>query len=162
MATEMYLKIAGVDGEAEHEDHKDEIEVLSWSFGASNSSSIGTGGGAGAGKANLSDISFTKWVDKSSPLLFQALCAGEHYDEATLALYKVGGEGGRIKYLEMKFNNTMLTSLSVGGGGGEDRLTESMSLGFEKVVLTYTTQKIDGTAGGDVVGGWDIKQNRKA
>ena len=48
MATEMYLKIDGVKGEAEHEDHEDEIEILAWSFGASNTASVESGGGGGA------------------------------------------------------------------------------------------------------------------
>ena len=87
MATDMYLKIDGVEGETLRDKHAGEVEVLSWSFGGSNSSSVGAGGGGGAGRATLQDLSITKWVDSSSPGLFQAMCSGQHYDKGTLSIY---------------------------------------------------------------------------
>jgi light-regulated signal transduction histidine kinase (bacteriophytochrome) len=65
MAVDMFMKIDTVDGEAQDSKHKKEIDVLSWSWGLSNAGSAHSGGGAGAGKANVHDLSFTKWVDSA-------------------------------------------------------------------------------------------------
>ena len=43
---------------------------------------VATGGGAG--KANVSDLSITKWVDKGTPNLMQAVISGKQFGKATL------------------------------------------------------------------------------
>jgi type VI secretion system secreted protein Hcp len=159
MATDMYLKLEGVEGETKRYEHEKEIEVLAWSFGGSNSSSVSSGGGSGAGKANLQDISITKWVDASSPVLFQKMCAGFHFPKGVLSIYKAGGETP-LKYMELEFDGLFLTSVSTGGSGGEDRLTENVSLSFERVRMRYFIQKKDGTLEGETAGGWDLEMNQ--
>ncbi|WP_374595324.1 type VI secretion system tube protein Hcp, partial [Aquabacterium sp.] len=72
MAVDMFMKIGDVKGESRDKTHAGEIDVLAWSWGVSNSGSAHTGGGAGAGKANVQDLSFTKYVDKASPPLLLA------------------------------------------------------------------------------------------
>ena len=44
MALDMFLKLDGIAGESTNKGHKDEIEVLSFSWGVSNSSEIGAQG----------------------------------------------------------------------------------------------------------------------
>ena len=67
MAMDMFIKIDSIKGESVDKTHKGEIDVLAWSWGVSNSGSAHVGGGAGAGKANVQDLSFTKYIDKSTP-----------------------------------------------------------------------------------------------
>lgn len=160
MATDMFLKIDGVKGETQRKGHEGEVEVLAWSFGGSNTSSVGVGGGGGAGKANLQDISVTKWVDASSPALFQAMCSGKHFPKGTLAVYKAAGEKA-LQYLTLEFEEMFPTSVSTGGSGGEDRLTENVTFSFGKVTVKYLEQKADGTAKGEHVGSWDIRKVTK-
>src|SRR5919197_1518553 len=69
MAVDMFLHVDGIKGESRDAQHKDDIDVLAWSWGASNSGSAHMGGGGGSGKVNVQDLSITKYVDKSSPLL---------------------------------------------------------------------------------------------
>ncbi|MET1015409.1 MAG: type VI secretion system tube protein Hcp, partial [Leifsonia flava] len=45
MTSPMFLKLAGITGESVDAEHPDEIEVLSWSWGASNPGGGGFGGG---------------------------------------------------------------------------------------------------------------------
>jgi type VI secretion system secreted protein Hcp len=158
MATDMYLRIEGVEGESLRKDHEGEIEILSWSFGGSNSASLGGESGMGAGRADIQDISFTKWVDKTSPILFQKMCQGAHFPEGTLSVYKAGGETP-LKYLDLTFQSMLITSLSTGGSSGEDRLTENMTMAFRKVTVTYTVQTADGTKKGEEVGSWNVETN---
>src|ERR1700692_4311219 len=90
MAVDMFIKIDTVDGEAQDSKHKKEIDVLSWSWGMSNAGACHAGGGAGAGKANVQDLSFTKWVDSATPKLALACCAGKHFKDAVLVVRKAG------------------------------------------------------------------------
>jgi type VI secretion system secreted protein Hcp len=159
MATDMFLKLADVEKETQRHDHARKIEILSWNFGGSNSASMSGESGMGAGKVDLQDISFTKWVDKTSPILFQKMCSGWHFPEATLSVYKAGGEKP-LKYLQLDFKDMLLTSISTGGSGGEDRLTENMTMAFTKVTLTYTVQTADGTKKGEEVGSWNLATNK--
>jgi type VI secretion system secreted protein Hcp len=160
MAVDMFLKINGVDGESKDDKHKKDIDVIAWSWGISNSGSAHVGGGAGAGKVNVQDVSFTKWVDSASPKLMLACCNGTHYDDATLVVRKAGGTNP-VEYIKIKLTEVMITSISTGGSGGEDRLTENVTLNFAKFNLDYTPQDDKGAAGTAIPAGWDIAGNKK-
>jgi type VI secretion system secreted protein Hcp len=159
MAVDIFLKIAGVDGESKDDKHKKDIDILAWSWGLSNSGSAHVGGGAGAGKVNVQDVSFTKWIDSSSPKLILACCNGTHYDDATLVVRKAGGSP--VEYLKLKLQEVLITSVSTGGSGGEDRLTENVTLNFAKFNLDYTPQDEKGAAGTAIPAGWDVSANKK-
>ena len=159
MAVDMFMKIAGIDGESKDSKHKGEIDVLAWSWGASNSGSAHVGGGAGAGKVNVQDLSFTKYIDKGSPDLMLACCNGKHFDTATLVVRKAGENP--LEYLKIDMTEVMITSVSTGGSGGEDRLTENVTLNFAKVKLAYEEQTEKGASGAKPKMGWDIAANKK-
>jgi len=89
MPFDAYLKIEtpNITGESTDSKHKGEIEIYSFSLGASNPTTIGSAtGGAGAGKVSLSSFNFMKKTDKVSPVLFQACASGVHYAKATVTL----------------------------------------------------------------------------
>ena len=67
MASDIFAKIGDIKGESLDSKHKDEVEVLSWSWGVSQSGTTRPGGGAGAGKASFNDFNFTHRIDKASP-----------------------------------------------------------------------------------------------
>jgi type VI secretion system secreted protein Hcp len=159
MAVDMFMKIEGVQGESDDDKHKKEIDVLAWSWGMSNSGSAHVGGGAGSGKVNVQDISFTKYVDAASPKLMLACCNGTHYDEATLVVRKAGGTNP-VEYITIKLTEVLISSISTGGSGGEDRLTENVTLNFAKFNLNYTPQDKKGAPGTDIPAGWDIAANK--
>jgi type VI secretion system secreted protein Hcp len=160
MAVDIFMKIDGVDGESQDDKHKKDIDVLAWSWGMSNSGSAQVGGGGGAGKVNVQDLSFTKWVDSSTPKLVLACCNGTHYDTATLVVRKAGG-ANPVEYIKIKLSEVLITSLSTGGSGGEDRLTENVTLNFAKFNLDYVPQDSKGAAGTAIPAGWDIAANKK-
>ena len=91
MAVDMFMKIDGIKGESGDGKHPEEIDVLSWSWGMSQSGSAHMGGGAGSGKVNVNDLSFTKYIDKSSPDLYLSCCNGKHLKDAK------GGAGAKPK-----------------------------------------------------------------
>lgn len=160
MAVDMFLNIEGeIQGESQDDKHKDEIDVLAWSWGVSQSGSFHVGGGGGAGKANFQDISVTKWLDKSSPILMLYCANGDHFDKATLTVRKAGKKP--LEYLIITMKKVLVTSVSTGGSGGEDRLTENVSLNFRDVEVLYTEQKPTGDAGAKPEFKWSIAENKQ-
>lgn len=158
MALDMFLELEGkIGGESKDKTHKGKMDILAWSWGTSNAGSFHVGGGGGSGKANFQDLSVTKWLDKASPIL-QLYCAnGDHFPSGKLTVRKAGAKP--LEYLIITMENILITSVSTGGSGGEDRLTENVSLNFEKVELLYTEQKEDGGAGEKKEFKWDIGAN---
>ena len=157
MALDMFIKIGSLKGESRDSVHKGDIDVLAWSWGMSNSGSAHTGGGAGAGKANVQDLSFTKYIDKSSPSLQLACCKGTHYDDAKLVVRKAGDKP--LEYLTITLNEVIVTSVSTGGSGGEDRLTENVTLNFAKVKVDYIEQTKEGGIGDKPTYTFNIAEN---
>jgi type VI secretion system secreted protein Hcp len=157
MAVDMFLKLGDVPGESKDKVHKGEIDVLAWSWGASNAGSFHTGGGGGAGKVNVQDLSFTKYIDLSSTEIFLATCNGKHFPEATLVVRKAGESP--LEYLTITMEDVLITSYSTGGSGGEDRLTENVTLNFAKVKMTYKEQAPKGAQAQSPSVAWDIAAN---
>jgi type VI secretion system secreted protein Hcp len=158
MAVDMFLKLGDVKGESKDAAHKGEIDLLAWSWGVSNSGSTHTGGGGGSGKANFQDISITKYVDSASPKLLTACSKGTHYPEVTLVVRKAGDKP--LEYLKIKLNEVLVTSYSTGGSGGEDRLTENVSLNFAKFAVDYIPQDDKGGGTAAISSAFDIAANK--
>ena len=157
MAVDIFIKIDTVDGESRDKTHKKDIDVLAWSWGMSNSGSAHVGGGAGAGKVNVQDLSFTKWVDSATPKLVKACCDGAHFKDATLVVRKAGGSP--VEYIKLKIQEVLITSVSTGGSGGEDRLTEDATINFAQFSLDYAPQDEKGAAGTAINASWNIAEN---
>ena len=161
MAVDMFIKIGDIKGESEDKTHKAKIDVLAWSWGASNSGTTHTGGGGGAGKANVQDLSFTKYIDASSNALIKSCCEGTHHPEATLIVRKAGGTP--VEYVVLTLTEVLVTSVSTGGSGGEDRLTENVTLNFAQFKFQYQPQDEKGAKkGGTKDYAFDIAGNAAA
>jgi type VI secretion system secreted protein Hcp len=158
MAVDMFLKLAGVDGESRDKKRSKQIDILAWSWGMSQSGTTHMGGGGGAGKVSVQDISITKWIDKSSPVLVQKCAKGTHIDDGELVVRKAGDTP--LEYLTIKMTDIMITSVSTGGSGGEDRLTENVTLNFAEFEVKYQEQDDKGAAkGGSVDFKFNIAEN---
>ena len=159
MAMDMFIQIGALKGESKDKVHAGKTDVLAWSWGMSNSGSAHVGGGAGAGKVNVQDLSFTKYIDKTTPDLLLATCNGKHFPDALLIVRKAGEKP--LEYLKIKMTDVLISSVSTGGSGGEDRLTENVTLNFAKVSFIYKPQKADGSGDADITMSWDIAGNTK-
>ncbi len=157
MAVDMFLKLDSIKGEAQDKTHGGEVDVLAWSWGVSNGGTLHVGGGGGAGKANFQDLSITKYVDKASPVLLKAVTTGKHIKSATLTVRKAGDKP--LEYIVINLDDILVTSISTGGSGGEDRLTENVSLNFARVGVKYSEQKTDGSGAPAIPYNWDIPKH---
>jgi type VI secretion system secreted protein Hcp len=160
MAVDIFLKLDGVTGEAQDQSHKDEMDILAWSWGMSQSGTTHMGSGGGAGKVNVQDLSVTKYVDNATPTLMKFCCKGKHIDTGKLTVRKAGDEP--LEYIVIEFQELLISSISTGGSGGEDRLTENLSLNFREFHLTYKQQTKEGGDGGSPDVKWDIALNAEA
>ena len=91
-AVDYFLKIDGIEGEAQDKTHKNEIQLASWSWGETNTGSMGAGGGGGSGKVAMQDFHFVMGVNKATPKLVLACATGEHIKSAILVCRKAGKE----------------------------------------------------------------------
>ena len=151
MSFDMHLKFTGgkltIDGSSAHSKHKGEIPILAWSWGASNSGDLHGGNTTSGGKANVQDISITKYVDSCSNVLLNAVCTGARMDGAVLYVTNAVGDQTDFVILTLS-KGVLITSWSTGGSGGEDKLTENISLHFGAFKFEFQPQKPDGSKDG--------------
>jgi type VI secretion system secreted protein Hcp len=157
MASDIFAKIGDIKGESLDDKHKDEIEVLSFSWGVSNTGSMAAGSGGGEGKATFHDLSFVHNVDKASPVLMQACATGTHLKDATITHRKAGK--GQQEFMIVKMNDVIITSVTHGGSG--DGHSENVSLAFAKVNVEYKPQKADGSLDAGIHFKYDLKAQKE-
>lgn len=159
MASDIFAKLGDIKGESQDSKHKDEVEVLAWSWGVNQSGTMAHGGGGGAGKVSFNDLSFSHSVDKASPVLMKACATGEHIKEGTITARKAGK--GQQEFLIIKMNDIIITGVSPNGSGGDVGPVETVTLQFAKVDLEYKPQKPDGSLDAGVHFKYDIKGNKE-
>lgn len=115
------------------------------------------GSGGGGGKASVQDLSLTKWVDSASALLLEHITTGRHIAKGKIVVRKAGDKP--LDYIVIHFNDIIVSSLSTGGSGGEDRLTENVTLNFSKFWYEYVPQKLDGSGEAAKETKFDIAEN---
>jgi type VI secretion system secreted protein Hcp len=158
MAVDYFLKLDGIQGESQDATHKDEIQIMSWSWGGSQTSSVSGTGGSGAGKVNLSDFNIMTNFDKATPKLFKSLCAGAHIKTGTMTAIKSGAEGK--PYLKVDFTELFVSSLQM--SGSSEVPTVSISFTYNTIKVDYSTQNEQGnlTSTGPIT--YDLKQNKSS
>jgi len=154
MASDIFAKIGDIKGESQDSKHKDEIEVLSYSWGVTNPANIKAGGGAS--KTTFTDLSFLHSIDKASPNLLKACATGAHLKEATITHRKA--DKGQQEYLIIKMNDVIVTGVALADSSGAAG-SETVSMAFAKVDLEYKPQKADGSLDAGIHFKFNIKEN---
>ena len=142
MAVDTFLKLAGIAGESDDARHKDEIDVLAWSWGVSEAHEGQTGAGASAGKPNFQDLAIKKLVGLASPLLLAATATGSHISGAVLTVRRAGTPQD---FLVIRMKNVRVTSVNLEEAKEEDRPSERIMLNFGQIDFDYTLYKPDGS-----------------
>lgn len=124
-----YVKFDGVDGESTDKEHKDWINLLSFSQGMEMQKDSATA----RGQYDVSDIVVVKELDKSSPKLTESIAMGKVFPKVEIHL-----DSGKQTYYVYELTNVMITSYSI-SGTGTDRPTEEFSLNFEKITYAESS-----------------------
>jgi len=151
-----FLKIDGIKGESQDTKHAGEIEIQSFSWGATQSGSFAQGGGGGAGKVNMQDFHFTVFHGVASPKLMLACATGQHIPSATLTARKAGKD--QQEYMKVAFYDLLISSFQTGGSSGSVNPTDQVSFNFGKIEHEYKEQTKGGTLGGTVKAMFDLKK----
>ena len=159
MAVDMFLKIDGIPGESTDARHKDEIDVLSYTWGESQPATASSAGGGAVGRVTMQDFYFTMRVNKASPKLFLACANGARIKNAILTLRRSGGNP--VEFLKWTLTDVTVASYQTAAGvpPGETP-TDQVSLRFTKIETEYTPVKPDGSPDVPIKVGWDLTANR--
>lgn len=163
MAIDVYLQIDGIKGESADSKHQGwiECESVNWSVHQPRSATASTAGGHTAERVELSEVTFTKLSDLSSPILLQTCAMGKTIPKATFEFFRADGSGDRVKYYEVELENVLIAHVAPSVSSGA-MMHEGVNLKFSKVKWKYSQQKIGGGAGGNTAGGWDLAANKVA
>ena len=88
-----------------------------------------------------------------------ALRTNEKILKAVLTVRKAGKT--QVEYLKITMTEVLVSSVSAGGSGRDDRLTEDVTLNFAAVKVDYVEQTPRGAAGDKPSMNWNIAANAK-
>jgi type VI secretion system secreted protein Hcp len=157
MAVDMFLKITDVKGESKDKAHAAEIEIESFSWGATQLGTSSHGTGGGAGKVSMNDFHFVMRNNSASPTLFLFCANGKHLSEAKLTCRKAGGK--QEKFLEVTMNDVLISSYQTGGSGAGEVPLDQVSLNYSKITIDYLAQNEKGITSSAGKKWWDMKTN---
>jgi type VI secretion system secreted protein Hcp len=125
-AVDIFLKIAGITGGSADSTHRNEIDVLSWSWGTSTGTGKTKGGAVPP--ACIQDLTFLKRFDVASPQLIMNSITGTVAANAVMTLRRAGDR-------QQEFATLTMTNVTVVA----DQISESTEDPLESVVLHFTS-----------------------
>lgn len=130
-----------VKGEAQDKDHKEEIDVVGWSWSISAPTSAT---GVRKGKAAITHLVVRKRIDSASTALMSAISTNEKIKTAVLTARRAGS--GQKTFLKITLRNAFVTAFEIEGEGGLQGTgtLEQLKLAFERITVDYTPQGDDG------------------
>jgi type VI secretion system secreted protein Hcp len=142
---ELHLNLGSIQGESESSLHSQEIQINSFSWGATNSAIRSAAGSTKGGKPTVSEITVTKDLDKATPQLFNALVGSTLIKTATISMSKSTGGGKPEDHLVITLTGVYITSIQM--TSSKEHLTkgvETVTLNFQKVNIDYKVQLASG------------------
>ncbi|AKJ28873.1 Hcp family type VI secretion system effector [Caldimonas brevitalea] len=139
---DMFLKVdgtrsGGIKGEANDQIHRDEIDVVGWSWGMRSASAM-SGAGTSA-KTTVESLHVTKEVDAASTALMSVMRNNELLKKVVLSVRKSGGLP--IDYLVVTLEQARITSYDVTTlSDANDILAERITFSFQKILVEYSAQ----------------------
>jgi len=147
---DIFLKVEGakagvINGECQDSKHKDEIDVLSWSWGMESKSDMYSGGPTG--RARIKELHVVKGVDKASTALMGAINNNELIKQAVLTVRKAGKHP--LEYLKITIQKGRLIAYDVAPDPSDPaKLREEIVFSYQAISIDYTPQGPDGQARG--------------
>jgi type VI secretion system secreted protein Hcp len=159
MVVDMFLKIDGIQGESTDAGHKDEIDILSYTWGESQAVVSGSAGGSAAGRVAMQDFHFTTQVNKASAKLFLACASGAHIANAILTVRRPGANP--FEFIKWTFTDVTVASYQTASNVlAAEPPTDQVSLRFAKIEVECKSMKPDGSLDAPIKAGWDLQANR--
>jgi len=165
MAFNGYANFGDIKGESTDKDHKDWVSILKYDHAVTQPPSVTqkSAGGRSAEEVDHSEFSIVKLLDAATPKLYEAACKGTHIPEVTIELWRAGGDKP-VKYMEYKLKEVLISGVIDNGdpNGPAQFPTETIKMTYGAIEWTYTKQKPDGSAAGNVAAKWNVAQGAAA
>jgi type VI secretion system secreted protein Hcp len=159
MATDYFLKIDTIEGESTKKGFEKQIEIESFSWGASQSGAHTASEHRTVGRVDMQSFHFTARMNKSSPKLMLACATGQLIPKAEFTARKA--DGTQDPYLKWKFNDLIISSYQTNGSAGDGAIPmDSFDISFSKIEVEYKSQTDKGL-GAAVTTGYDLKAMQK-
>ena len=161
MAIYMEFKDGSIKGNVTAEGFEEQLELLSCQWGAGRALTMETGrmSNREATRPSISEVTVSKYLDKSSPLLFEQACIGKEGKDVIVRVVQTGGDTIEA-YVEYTLTNCLLASYSVSCSGDGEPL-ESLSLSFDSIELNYIDQDQKNKTKGSTRWGYSIAKGKK-
>ena len=143
-----YVKFDGVDGESTDDSHNKWIDVDSVAWGMSQPAGA-TGPTRRRGDVVMEDIAITKEIDKSSPKLQEKCAKGEVIPKLEIEVTRSYGSSSQT-YYRYELKNVMITSYITSLDNSEETPTDTFTVSYEEIKITYTETEDDGSSKGNV------------
>ncbi|MBD3317601.1 MAG: type VI secretion system tube protein Hcp [Chitinivibrionales bacterium] len=161
MAFDAYLQIEGIEGDATDANHLGWIQLQSYSHNVKNETTgQSMGGHHTGGRCHHEDILVIKPLDGSSPSLALACCQGKSHPSAVIELCRSGASGlDMVPYQKVELTDVVVTGVAPKAGENDEFPIEQIRMTYGSIKWTYTKTDTSGRPTGEVVTGWDLKQN---
>ncbi len=148
-----------IKGESQLSDYAGKIELLSFSHGVAQQI---TGDQSNtkrtSGKPNHQDFTVTKYVDLATCTLVDYCNQAKPITTAKVIIGQ--NDNGKVtKIFEYDLTNALISSVSVGGGGG-GKPQETVTFNYTGISWTYAAQKSDVTDAGNASAKWNLATNK--
>lgn len=148
-----------IKGECILNGYTNKIEILSYSHGVAQQI---TGDASNqkrtSGKPNHQDFTVTKYVDLASCSLINN-CNGATVIPTVKVTVGQNEAGNVNAYLVYTLTNALVSSISVGGGGG-GKPQETVTFNYTKVQWDYKQQKTSVSDAGNAQAKWSLETNK--
>jgi type VI secretion system secreted protein Hcp len=155
-----YVKFSGVDGEATETNHNKWSELLAFEQGYHQPEMGSTTGAARRrGSVVVEDITLVKELDKASPKIAEGCLKGKVFPKVEVDLTNHYTDAGNVVYYKFELTNVIVTSYTIGSEDVNNEFpTETITLTFEEVKVTYTESDDDGTSLGNIEYEWKTEK----
>jgi len=162
--SDAYILIDGVKGQSQDKDHKDWIELISYSQNLEqpiNNPTAGTTGRRPQGRAQWEDLKIVKQEDKATPFLAHLCASGNYIKKAELHLMAAGAAGAntRNKFMKILIEDVYVSKYISRLDAGTNRPVEEVYLNFGKIKWEYTPDLVGKTEAA-IIKGWDRDTNQ--
>jgi len=159
----IFMKITGITGESSDSNHKGwmDVDSLQWGVNRLITSSTSTANDRESANAVISDLTFTRGMDSSTPSIFIDACCGNGKD-VEIHLTKTGSGSGADVFMQYTLKNALISEYHVSGDSqSTERPTENVTLSFIDVEVKYIPHDEDGKALSAIAVGFDTATNTK-
>lgn len=166
----MFLDVTSIAGESQSpiKNWNQKIDQHSMGYDVSQKTSLEAGSGLISSGAIFGPMQVSKVMDKTTPLLWAKLCAGEPIPTVTIRVSRPGADplgagGGLFEAENYVLQNVIVTSYHTSGAPGPGGLPmESWSLAFTAVTENYRIVDPTGKIQPTQTASWDITLNGPA